>query len=422
MMKLLWLSHLLPFPPKGGVVQRSYNLIRETSREHDVLLCAFNQKAWLADEAALEAARREFSRFCSYVQVFELPSEKSRWTWYRLLARSFLGPESYTVNWTKSPQMQEEVYRLIRGTPIDLVHCDTLGLAEYVKDLGHMPKVLNHHNIESHMMLRRATNEANVLKKLYFSLEAVKLRRYERKKCRLFDLNLTVSQLDRERLIARDRTLNVAVIPNGVDTNYFLPHTNKVIRHNLVFAARMNAYTNEDAVLWFLSDIWPTIKKAVPDVSLTLAGRNPTLKMRRLAANDPGVLLTGYVDDIRPLVGQAEIYVCPMRDGGGTKLKMLDAMAMGKPIVCTSLAAEGLDIVSGEHVLVADSPRAFADGVLNLFRDEALKSKLACRGREVVERLYAWPSIGRTLNRGFGDVVRVRKGGSSEKRGRKVIQ
>jgi len=397
-MKILWLSHILPYPPKGGVMQRSYNLIKEVAKENEVYLFAFNQKAWLPTKEDIIKAKKEFERFCKKVEVFELPSDKSKFAWYKLVIKSFFSKDAYTINWTKSNEMQKAITEFLSKKSIDIIHCDTIGLAEYVKGIKGIPKVLNHHNIESHMMLRRAKKEKNLFKKIYFYVEGLKLKKYENRICPKFDINLVVSELDKERLLNIAPNSKVEVIPNGVDINYFKPLNSKIKRHNIVFAGRMNAYPNEDAVIWFLKEIWPLLKKEVPDATFTIAGRNPTPRIKKFAKNDSSILVTGYVDDIRPFIAQAEVYICPIRDGGGTKLKILDAMAMGKIIVTTTIGAEGLGVIHERHVLIANDPKISASQVLLVFNNPDLRKYLSQNARQLVKKEYSWEIIGKKLN------------------------
>ncbi|MFX0133918.1 MAG: glycosyltransferase family 4 protein [Candidatus Hodarchaeota archaeon] len=397
-MKILWISHILSYPPFGGVMQRSYNLIKEVAKENDVYLFAFNQKALLPEEKNIFKAKTEFERFCKLVKIFTLPSDRSKFIWYKLVLKSFFAKGGYTMNWTKLNKMQEEINKFLSKVSVDVIHCDTISLAEYVKNILNIPKTLNHHNIESHMMLRRAKKEENLLKKLYFYMEGIKLKKYEKKICPLFDLNFVVSDLDKEHLLSNVLSLKIEIIPNGVDTNYFIPRNGKIISHNVVFAGRMNSYPNEDAVIYFLREIWPILKREMPNASFTIAGRNPTLNIKKLIRNDSTILLTGYVDDIRLFIQQADIYVCPIRDGGGTRLKLLDAMAMSKAIVSTSIGIEGLDLINEKHVLVADDPDSFVSQLLRLYDNPDLKEYLGRNARQLVEQNFSWGIIGRKLN------------------------
>lgn len=397
-MKILWISHILPYPPRGGVTQRSYHLIREVAEENEVFLFALNQKAWLPTEEGVARARTEFQRFCTLVEIFDIPSDGSKWERYNLAMTSLLSKNSYTANWTYSKEMHRRIRAFIADQKIDAIHCDTIGLGEYVKDIRGIPMALNHHNVESHMMLRRAEKETNFFKKIYFFIEGKKLRNYEKKICPLFNKNLVVSELDKIRFSSFIPHVYVDTIPNGVDANFFTARNCKVERHNLVFAARLNAYPNEDAVVWFLKEMWPLLKKRVPDISLTIAGRNPTARIKKEVGLDPAIRMTGYVDDIRPFIEKAEVYICPIRDGGGTKLKLLDAMAMGKAIVTTAVGAEGLNLEDGEHALFANDPGAFISCIIKIFENRDLRIQLGNKSRDLVAKSYTWEIIGKKLN------------------------
>lgn len=397
-MNILWISHLLPYPPQGGVMQRSYNLIKEVAEENGVYLLAFNQKRWLPNNEKVEKAVKEFMLFCSKVEVFELPSDKSISAWYLLVLKSLFSKQPYTVNWTISKKMEKKIKEYFRKYRIDLIHCDTIGLAEYIKDLRGITKVINHHNIESQMMLRRAKKENNLLKKLYFYIEGIKIRRYEKKMCPLFNINVVVSDLDKERLQSFLPGLETEVVSNGVDIDYFQPQKINSFPHDIIFSASMDWYPNEDAVMYFLKDIWPSVKKKYPDATFTIVGRNPSNQIKILTNDDSSLNLTGYVDDVRPFIDKAGVYVCPIRDGGGTKLKLLDAMAMGKAIVTTSLGAEGLEVKDEKHVLISDNATHFASQIFRLFETPGLKEHLGKNARQLVIDKYSWEIIGRKLN------------------------
>ena len=397
-MKILWFSHILPYPPKGGVMQRSYNLIKEVAKENEVYLFAFNQKAWLPTKEDIIKAKKEFKRFCKKVEVFALPSDKSKFAWHKLVIKSFLSKDGYTINWTKSNETQKAINEFLSKNSVDIIHCDTIGLAEYIKDVKGIPQVLNHHNVESHMMLRRAKKEKNPLKKLYLYIEGIKLRKYEKQVCPDFDMNLVVSELDKERLLNIAPNSKVEVIPNGVDINYFKPQGNKYLKHNLIFAASLDWYPNEDAVIFFVQKIWPVLKRKNQNITFTITGRNPRNRIRKIASTDSNINVTGYVEDVRPFIDKAEVYICPIRDGGGTKLKLLDAMSMGKAIVTTSIGTEGLEVIHEKHVLIADDPKIFASQILLLFNNPALRKYLAQNARQLVEEKYSWKIIGKKLN------------------------
>ena len=286
----------------------------------------------------------------------------------------------------------------------DLVHLDTIGLAPYARQCGSVPTVLTHHNIESQLMTRRAEHEKSALGRAYGKLQAARLLRYERELCAHFPLNIVVSKADAALLESIAPGARTAVIPNGVDTDYFTPREGEETPA-LIYAGGMNMFANRDAVEWFLETAWPLIKKAVPGVRFFALGARPSRAILDAAAADPAVEAPGFVDDIRPWVARAAVYVVPLRVGGGTRLKIVDAMAQGKAIVATTLGAEGIDANAGEHFVLADEPPAFADAVISLLHDPARRRALGAAARARVCETYAWPLLGRQISAHYARVV-----------------
>jgi sugar transferase (PEP-CTERM/EpsH1 system associated) len=398
LMKILWLSHLVPYPPKGGVLQRSFNLLREVSKSNKIYLLAFNQKALLPTEQDLENAVSALREYCHDIKVVSLPADRNIFSRYSLIIKSIFAKKPYTVNWNRSLHMKVAVDKAINEFKPDLIHYDTIGKAEYFKYNISIPQVLNHHNIESAMMFRRATKERNVLKKFYFYQEAKKIEKYEKTFCRLFQSNLTVSDEDGLTLKKIDPEIKTEVIPNGVDTSYFTPGGEKSDNETLIFAGGMNWYPNRDAMLYFAEEIWPLIKARKPSVKIYIIGQSPPEKLMRMSKEDPNLIVTGYVDDVRPYFTKASVYVCPIRDGGGTRLKILDALSSGIPVVANSIAAEGIKVTPGEDIMIRDRPEDFAEAVLYLLEHPDERRKLSLHGRRMVETTYSWEIIGKKLS------------------------
>jgi len=254
------------------------------------------------------------------------------------------------------------------------------------------------------MMLRRAKNEKNLFKKLYFWLEGIKLLKYEKKHSPEFDYNLVVSELDGKRLSESIRGLKISVISNGVDVDYF-KIIQKVKKRTLIFAGGMSWYPNRNAMLFFFKEVWPILKSEIDDIMFFLIGQNPPQYIIDLAARDRGIKVLGWVDDVRPYFEQAEVVVCPIRDGGGTRLKILDSLAMEKAVVSTSLAAEGIDVTPEKNILIGDTPRAFANQIKRIIGDDSLREKLGREGRCLVDNLYSWKKIGERLNSVYRDIL-----------------
>ncbi len=399
--KILWLSHLVPYPPKGGVLQRSYNLLKELARYHDVYLLALVQPDLAAsqmkalDEQLLEA-HDVLSTFCREVKFVHLPHlERSHWK-YREALRALLLFRSYSISWLRSRAAAKEVRRWQDIKSFDVVHCDTISLMPLAINISGAKLVLNHHNIESHMMFRRAEKEGNPFAKAYYYQEAAKILFYEKRWCSKVNLNLTCSALDSQRLHDIVRDVNTMTVENGVDLAYFAknPATMEV-PNTLIFAGGLGWYPNLDAMRHFATDIWPLIVGLCPDVIMNLVGRGKDEELQKVASQyREHFLLHGFVDDVRPYLAAASVYVCPIRDGGGTKLKVLDAMAMKCAIVAYPEACEGIDVENGRQVRIVDSPEKMAEVVVELLRDAGQRKRLGEAARLLIEDKYSFASIG----------------------------
>ena len=403
-MNILWLSHFVPYPPKGGNLQRSFNLLKEVAKENRVFLLAFNQKTLLPTEEKLEEGVKQLSSFCKYIQVFDIPCERSVWFWIKLLLANLFSPLPYSIKRFHSEKMAKAIHRIIRNHEIDLVHFDTIALAEFRKSLTGPKKVLNHHNIESALLLSRARREKSLLKRFYLLLQGNKLNKYESKTCGEFALNILVSQVDKERLEESCPKIEAEIIPNGVDTDYFTISGGQVRRNNLVFAGGMSWFPNRDAILYFYEKIWPLLKKEIADISFTLIGSHPPKEIANWGKKDK-IEVLGFVEDVRPYLARATVYVVPIRAGGGTRLKILDAFACGKAVISTSIGCEGLEVTPGRNILIGDSPGEFAEQVMKVCTDGDLMKSLGREGRKLVEEKYSWKTIGDNLNRIYENLI-----------------
>lgn len=406
-MKVLFLSQVVPYPPHGGVLQRGYNLLRELGRQASVRLLAFVHPDVLPTDDLVQESRAALGTFCESVEYFPLWPKASAAHKAAALAVSAASSAPFSVIAHRSAAFQTRVTELLRTVPFDLIHADTLALDQFVGANGSVPSVVTHHNIESALMERRAQVETRWLAKRFLAREAAKLRSYERAASPAFDVNIVVSLRDESALSAMVPGIRTAVVPNGVDTEYFQPDASQE-SPALVYTGGMNMFANRDAVMWFLDEIWPLVHARVPDVRFFAVGQDPPKELAAFAARDPRVVVTGYVSDIRPFVRQSAVYVVPLRVGGGTRLKVLDAMAMGKALVSTSIGCEGLDVRHDEHLLIADTPEDFARATIGLLGDPRRRLELGRAARSVVERLYSWPVVGRTLLEAYGHAIAAR--------------
>jgi sugar transferase (PEP-CTERM/EpsH1 system associated) len=396
-MNILWLSHNIPYPPKTGVLQRNYNLLREASRHGNIYLVAVFKEDVLPVDFDLEEAKRELGKFCTQIEIISLPIESSKLVLYLTALKSLFTRDPMSINWIKSKGMRDTIRKMCQTNQFDLVHFDTVSLAAYKDDTGHAVKILNHHNIESHLIDRRIAYENNPLKRFYYTVEAKKLARYEAEHCPQFDLNFTVSELDAERLIETAPGTKADVIANGVDVEYFKPSGKPVTPANMIMASGMNWFPNRDAVLFMAEKIWPLLTQKFPNISWTVVGASPPQKVIDLANQDKRVTVTGFVDDVRTYLDDAEIYLCPMRDGGGTRVKILDALSMGKAIVATTMAVEGIDVTPEKNVLIANNPAEFVEQIGRIINDSQLRDRLGTEARKFVIDNYSWDVIGNKL-------------------------
>ena len=397
-MNILWLSHLLPYPPKGGVRIRSYNLLKETCKYNNVHFIGLCQSAHQQTMNDVKIGKNDLEKFCKSVIVHPFESYHNRLTWLLLAITAFFSKTSYKVKWCKSNQLVLAIRTLLRKEKIDLVHFDTISLLQYSLLIPTtIPIVINHHNIESTMMYRRSKNQKNIAKRLYFNWEAYKLRKLELKYC-VKGLNLVVSQLDKERLLKINSILKVSIIPNGVDIDYFKRITQPYISKSLIFVGGLTWYPNIDAVTYICKEIWPLIIKKEKNTKLFIIGRNPPKKLKRLVEGQDTIQLLGFVDDIRPLMSSVSGYICPMREGGGTRLKVLDALAMGVPLIGTRMSCEGIPVEDGQNVLLADTLEEFEDRIIRVFQEPKLRKKLSKNSRKLIEDQFSFTKIGNKLN------------------------
>jgi glycosyltransferase involved in cell wall biosynthesis len=401
-MRILWASHIIPYPPKSGVHLRSYHLLRGVAATHDVDLLAFIQEPWLdvfypSRQEGLEECARELGKLCRSVRFLPIDSLNRFGGKLRTAVEALVFPTSYTIRWLQSAQAHAAFAEAAQRASYSLVHFDTIGLAPFRAHFPETPASLGHHNIESHMLSRRGDNERSFVKRMYFQLEGARVRRYETRVAGDFDLHITCSELDCARLRAVAPPVHAVAVPNGVDAEYFQPvHSHSTVP-SLIFVGSLNWYPNIDAVLFLLREVWPMAKARHPDLRCDIVGSAPPKSVLSLAAGLKDVRVHGFVDDLRPLMGAATLYVCPIRDGGGTKLKLLDAFAMEKCVIAHPIACEGIDVSPGVNVQLAESAENFADAIDRLMSDPAARRAIGRAARSLVVERYAFSQIGRQL-------------------------
>jgi polysaccharide biosynthesis protein PslH len=398
-MRILWLSHFLPFPATGhGALQRSHNLLKETARRHEVHLVAMATGAAHAESsprrhaiAALESMVASVRTDSPAIDLFGLRRGLR-------VATAATSNQSYWEHWLWSPRMNDMVREVVESG-VDMIHVDSVFLARYLHAAPGMPFVLNHHNIESDLLLKRAELRGGLARRSFFQSEARKVARLECLWSPRAHANLVVSALDGERLKALVGDVPTTVVSNGVDVDFFAAASGDAVEpKRMVFAGGMDWFPNQDAMEYFARDLWPALSADDPARSMTVIGRSPPAGLLDAARSDSRVRVLGFVDDVRPHVCEAPIYLCPIRVGGGTRLKILDALAMSRALVSTAIGVEGLDLVDGVHYLRAETPEQFVRQVRRIEEDESLRARLASAGRALVEQQYSWTVVADALD------------------------
>lgn len=408
--KILWLSHVVPYPPKRGVLLRAHNLVKELSEFHDVHLIALNQKNLIVPylgeyKKGSQQAMDVLSAYCASVEFVDAPTDKTKYGRHICALKSLLPGLPYNIRWLESAEYQQKVDAALQKMHFDVVHCDTISLAPYVDRLiddVNAPKLsLDHHNIESHMLLRRAEVEKNRLKKWYFHQEGVRLERYEKKVCPKFDVNITCSDLDSQRLEAFSSGTPTYVAPNSVDVDFFKPSDAAVDAATFIFIGTLTWYPNLQAVRYIAFELWEDMKKNHPNIKMNVIGANPPKDLLEFAQRESGFNILGFVDDLTPYLNQATGYLCPISDGGGTKLKLLDAMASGKAIVAHEVACEGLLMEHGETALKCKTQQDFIQAVNDVVNNASLREGLEKKSRVHAVEHFSSRQIGKKLAEKF---------------------
>jgi len=392
-MRILWLKSDLLLPLDKGGRLRTWHLMRHLARRHDITYLSFSDRGQDRNVAGMrEVATR-------VVTVPRNDPAKRSLLFYMDAARYLADPLPYAVAKYRSAAYKVQVQSLLRENRFDLLVCDFLVPAVNLPKALPCPAVIFTHNVESEIWRRHAETKATVAARWLYRMQHKRMLRFEEETLMRFDGILAVSDADREtfvRLYPSVSTKPAWVVRTGVDTEYFVPSRSEPAEPRLVFTGSMDWLPNEDAMTYFCHDVLPLIQQQEPRVRLSIVGRAPTPAVRALASNVVDV--TGTVDDVRPYMEKASVYIVPLRIGGGTRLKIFEAMSAGKAVVSTTIGAEGLPIVDGTHAIVADEPRAFASAVLSLLRDRARRKALEHAARSLVVEHYDWSAVAGELD------------------------
>ncbi len=406
-MNLLWINAGLLLPLDKGGKLRTWHLMRQLARRHDISFLSFvDPSATPADIAGM----REVAS--TVLTIPRTEPAKGTAAFYLDAARYLVDRAPYAIAKYRSSEYRRAIERVLNAQQVDAVVCDFLVPAVNLPDKLPCPAILFTHNVESEIWRRHVENATNQVSRRLMTTQWRRMLRFERAALSRFDLVLAVSDADRQtfgRLYPQSLTAPAHVVQTGVDTSYFAPMDgeHRAKRAHLVFTGSMDWLPNEDGMQYFVREILPKIRQVEPDVTLSIIGRSPTPAVRRLA-DDSRIHVTGSVDDVRPHVAEGCVYVVPLRIGGGTRLKIFEAMAMGKAVVSTTIGAEGLPVTPGQHVVIADEPQAFADAVVRIIRDRETRRRLETEARKLVVERYDWSAVASDFEEALVRVQRAR--------------
>lgn len=399
-MRILFLSLLCPLPVNNGHKMRTWSLLRALSAEgHELTLLGF------AQPEEVGKCTKELRKVCEEVEFVSLPEVSlSSAGDYVSRIRAMLSKVPYAIGRFRSAAMRGRMESHLAGKTFDAIVCDTVYSAVNLPDLLTVPVVMNTHNIEHVILERYAENESNPVKRSYAFSEARLVRRWEQEACRQASLAMVCSADDGRLLESLCPNLPIRVVPNVVDVDEYLPATASEAL-TVLFQGGMDWFPNRDAVSYFVRSILPRIRQKVPGVRFLVAGRNPSSALLRQYAAEPDVQFTGTVPDMRDVIAQAAVCVVPLRIGSGTRLKILEAAAMEKPIVSTTLGAEGLEFEHGFDILLADEPEDFAEEVAELIRYPEIARRMGRAARVVVEERYSFDALQSAIREALSELL-----------------
>lgn len=406
-LRILWLKTGPLHPLDTGGKLRTYHLLRELNRRHQVTFLA------LCEPDTPPEVKRQAAEYCRHaLWVLWTPARKGSARFYAELGVNLLSSLPYVLARYRSENMRLEIQEEDDPARHDVMVCDFLTPAVNLFPLARgaprpqLKVLLFQHNVEAQIWERLWQQQRLALQRWYFRLQWRRLRVWEQRLCAQCDGVAAVSETDAARFRQDYGLVNVVgSVPTGVDVDYFGHTRPHLVPGRIAFLGSMDWLPNVDAVQWWVNDIWPRVKQQCPEASFSIIGRNPPPSVTALAQHDASVHVTGTVPDVRPHLAQAAVLVVPLRAGGGTRIKIYEAMAAGLPVISTRIGAEGLPLQDGQTVLLADTPEEFAAAVAELLRKPERRAQLAAAGQAWVRQNASWARAAETLVQYAAQVV-----------------
>ncbi|KJS28676.1 MAG: hypothetical protein VR64_23430 [Desulfatitalea sp. BRH_c12] len=404
---IFFLADIVPYPPNTGIKIRTYNIVKQLAQKYNVYLFCFNHKIMINSPEILQEYTTHLLSFCKDVKVFDIPSDKYKTTYYTLLARNLASKLPYRTQRYYSAECVNAIKILLAKEKIHLAHFDKTEFFIYQRILGVIPIILTNHNIESDLMRQRSKFEISHHRRFFAYLQYLKTRKYEINSLKNAYGFITCTQSDNNffnNLIQTDKPS--AVIPNGVDAQKYKPQNLNEKNYILIIGAQNKDSTaNYDATMYFLQKIWPKIVQAHPEVELKIVGRHPDASLLSIGQSQPAIHVVGFVDDERSYIEESKMLVVPLRIGGGSRLKILTAMAMQKLVISTSKGAEGIECQDDHDILLADDAEEFAGKAIKALSDYNLRSRIGKQARQMILAKYDWDKIGQKINTFYEKII-----------------
>lgn len=397
-MRILFIAPRLPLPADTGGKIRTFNLLKQIGRDHTVDLVTFSfdgEDAWHVQ------GLRELG-----IAVTLIPAPKD--DTLRKVITVLLSALPYSVSKYYSKEMEKAIVALKAAKDYDVVHVDHIHMAHYQDCFQGLPRLVDEHNVEYKILERCGNVEKSAWKRQLYSQQAGKMKRFESRAILQYSACTAVSQDDVN--ILKELTgenVPVHVLPNGVDTEFFTSSGSQPQQEEnaLVFTGSMDWLPNDDAAVFFCREVLPLIWEQNTNVKFYIVGKSPSAAVRELAQKDPRIVVTGRVEDVRTYIQRAKIFVVPIRIGGGTRLKILEAMSMQKAVVSTTVGAEGIAHTKDVDIVLGDTPQAFAQHVITLLNDPRKREALGIAARKLILEKYDWRIIGKKLNQIYEDIT-----------------
>lgn len=407
MPKLLFLSHRLPYPPHSGADIRTYNVWRELAKDWDIDAIVVHNRAEDIVELSMSERQTVLSEIGD-VDIVPMEAQESLGRTLAAHAKALLRGAPYVEETFRGRRFSERLAHRLGRDRYDIAHVDSIALLHTLPILSGLPVVLTHHNIESDLLDRRAGFAPKAAVRAYLRLQARRLRAAEAYWAPRVALNLCVSDEDTLRLREIAPGANVATIPNGVVGGDPSPASIEGRRRSGLFVGGLNWFPNEDALAFFAQDIEPLFQEKGVEFPTAWVGKANETQIAAYSGHR-SIQAVGYAPDLSAYMNQARVFIAPLRVGGGTRLKILDAWAAGIPVVATTLACEGLGATDGAELLIGDTPEEFVERVQRLLTDDALWYDISTRARDRLRAGFTWSSIGAQLRARYAEVSAARQ-------------